>query len=82
MRFHVQSDSRPGIEHLVDLQANGMNGFCGCEDFQARRAKLLRLNGVPCQASRCHHIREVREWLLDRFLDELVKQTGQVEEPF
>jgi hypothetical protein len=79
LRFHVRSNSRPDFLHLVDLQANRMVGWCSCEDWQARRGPALR-ERLPAEDCRCHHIRAVREWLLNKFLDQIVEQTGLVEE--
>jgi hypothetical protein len=72
-RVHVQSESRPEITFLVDLQANALNGWCSCEDFQARC-------GERGTKTRCKHIRAARDWLLDQFLTELAETTGLVEE--
>ena len=80
-RFQVSSESRDGLWFLVDLQANRFNGFCGCEDFQARRGVILRdHDGARSPLSRCKHIQSARDYLLDRFLERLAEQTGLVEE--
>ena len=65
-RFHVQSDSRPDIEHLVDFEAYWFIGKCGCEYFQFRlepKLAALSRSKVPHPASeeaddyRCGHLR-------------------------
>jgi hypothetical protein len=81
MRFTVDSESRRGMKFLVDLQANGLAGWCSCEDYEARRAKVQREQpALRTAESRCKHIVAAREWLLDKFLDSLAQVTGQPEE--
>lgn len=65
------------MTYLVDLQALGYNGQCGCDDFQYRRRPLLRKLPGPRDTTRCVHIRLAREWLLDRLLGRLSDEMKQ-----
>ena len=61
LTYHVQSESKPGAHHLVDLDANNGNGECSCEDFTCRKMIKLKetgkivMYGQP-QSTRCKHI--------------------------
>ncbi len=79
-RFLVQSES--GREPLtVDLQALDFNGWCGCEDFEARRGKVLRENkNERSPASRCKHIQAARDWLLDTLMEQIADHLQMPEE--
>ena len=66
-RFHVQSESRPDIEHLVDFEAYWYVGKCSCEHYQFHlepKLNELSRSTVPDAASdaadeyRCGHLRE------------------------
>ena len=46
-RFWVESQSTPGVTHMVDLDDNGKPG-CSCHDFM-------------CREKECKHIRAVKE---------------------
>ena len=46
-RYWVESETQPGVFHLVDLDDNGKPG-CSCHDF-------------ACRERECKHIRAVRE---------------------
>lgn len=37
-RYHVQSGSRPDIQHMVDLE----EGWCGCEAIEFQRRKVCK----------------------------------------
>lgn len=54
-RWLVQSPSRPGYQHLVDL-AEGPDGECSCEDFQFR-------------GTRCKHISATRDHVLNLIIN-------------
>lgn len=71
LRFYVRSRTNPRQQYLVDLMAMRMNGQCGCDDFAFRKGPAFRLHPVPSDATRCIHIRAVREWLLNRMLGKL-----------
>lgn len=67
LRVHVSSETRPEIEHLVELDAFDGLGRCSCEDFQFRSEPLAApREGGPGDRSeglRCKHIVAAREWL-------------------
>jgi hypothetical protein len=46
-RFWVESQSTPGVTHLVDVDYDGKPG-CSCHDFM-------------CREKECKHIRAVKE---------------------
>lgn len=75
MRWLVPSGSRPGENHLVELNAFGVNGRCSCPDFTCRHEPGLRADprtgGVD--KTRCKHIRLVRQHFLDGILREMGK---------
>lgn len=65
LRYHVQSQSRREIRHLVDLEDLGFNGCCGCESFQMRHLPALkqdRREGEPPRRRRCWHIKRALEF--------------------
>lgn len=65
LRFFVQSRSIPGQRYLVDLESYHFNGQCGCQYFCFSLAPKLAAGVTPSERTRCAHIREAREWLLD-----------------
>jgi hypothetical protein len=76
MRFWIRSRTSPD-PHLVDLQEYNLNGFCSCQDFEFRRQPKLPADADNPDATRCRHIRAVREWLLNRVLFDVAVMTGQ-----
>lgn len=66
LRYHVRSQSRRGVQHLVDLEECGFNCACSCENFQMRLLPLLRADrsaGInPRPKRRCWHIRKALEF--------------------
>lgn len=58
--FWVQSASRPGIRHRVDMLAFRGNGACGCERFEFEVAPILNRLADPSPMLECRHIRIVR----------------------
>lgn len=74
LRFHVQSRSDGKTQYLVDLEALGMNGQCGCMHFETRCKPLLRAQrGLSSRGTRCWHIWRARDWILDKMIRDLVK---------
>lgn len=61
-RYWVQSSSRPGIRHLVDLKGNRGNGWCGCERWAITYQPLLDRGAKPDRLLACRHIRIAREY--------------------
>jgi hypothetical protein len=81
LRFWVRSRSELGVKRLVDLQYQNWNGWCGCQDFEFHRLKVLRENhNMPSDRSRCWHIRVVREWLMNRLLRDIALHIGAMEQ--
>lgn len=60
--FHVTSDSRPGIQHRVDLEEYRFNGACSCENFQMRLARTLEDGAFPAAHLQCDHIKRAEKW--------------------
>lgn len=60
--FWVQSNSRLGIRHRVDMLAFSGNGACGCERFEFEVGPYLRRGAKPSLNLECRHIRLVRHW--------------------
>ena len=65
LRFFVQSRSIPGQRYLVDLESYHFNGQCGCQHFTFGIQPKLNAGARTSPGTRCAHIREAREWLLD-----------------
>lgn len=59
-RFWVDSTSRVGLRHLVDVGAYGGNGECSCEIFTMSMARELKMGRAPGTDTRCKHIRCAR----------------------
>lgn len=55
-RFFVQSESRPDVQHVVDLDYEG-TVVCGCEQMQAKKE------------SSCKHVAAVAQHLLKQLDD-------------
>lgn len=69
LRYQVDSDSREDVKHLVEIDAFEGNGRCSCEHFTFALEKLTRLPGFePSNASRCRHILEARDAMLDEVI--------------
>jgi hypothetical protein len=79
LRYLVDSSSRRGVEHLVELDAYNGNGKCACENFQYRLEPLLKAGAKPSNATRCHHCLEARDQFIDDVMDLIKawqKETG------
>lgn len=79
-RFLVLSEKSPNNPpYLVDLQAYGWTGQCGCMDFATRHGPKAAA-GERGQRLRCKHIVTAREWFLEHVLPKLAVSMG-MEEP-
>lgn len=87
-RYHVQSDSRPEIQHLVDFEAYHYVGKCSCEHFQFRLAPeldKLSKSQRPDPASedadvyRCGHLRGAWSEVSRRILTEIMRENRRKE---
>src|SRR2546429_7605392 len=59
MVYDVDSHSRIGIQHRVELDAYDGNGHCMCEHFQIRLNPMLKAGAKRNGDNyRCHHIKE------------------------
>src|SRR5437773_2897511 len=65
LRFHVRSRTDSRVTYIVDLGAYNFCGCCVCSDFQFRKEPKLRVGAEPCDALRCWHLRQARNYLLD-----------------
>jgi len=68
-RYHVQSESRPEIFHLVDLTHRGGHGVCTCEHFQMaaypnwkRHRQWIPYAPGRAGVSECRHIRAALDY--------------------
>lgn len=68
MRLWVPSQTRHGLEHLVDVTAYRCNGRCTCEHFTFRCEPMLRKGHLPSPLLRCNHIEQARDFLMEEML--------------
>lgn len=70
LRMRVSSESRPEIEHIVDLGGYRGNGECSCEHFEFRLRPQIeeKPGGKP---KRCLHIEAARSALVDLVIGKL-----------
>lgn len=69
LRYKVDSATREDVEHLVEIDAYEGNGRCACEHFTFKLEKLVNVPGFkPSNATRCHHIMEARDEMLDQMI--------------
>ena len=67
MVWLVPSNSRAGLEHVVDIEANGYYGACSCENFtfgdkgKPSKQTLAANKHQPIEDCRCPHIEPARE---------------------
>lgn len=73
-RVFVQSESKPKVWYLVDLEAIYGNGWCNCDDFQFRRKPVLSDNNRTGSDTRCKHIEFAREHIGLELLDMVMKK--------
>lgn len=79
LRWRVTSNSRPDIEHVVDLGAWHGNGACSCEHFEFRLAPLLRDGiGGGGKATRCGHIMVAREAFANHMIQILSARAAEL----
>jgi hypothetical protein len=76
LRYYVGSRSRPGLEHLVELDMYGGNGACSCEHFHFNLEPFLKKGATACDALRCHHIKEARQAFTDDVIRQAAKSNG------
>jgi hypothetical protein len=67
LRYLVQSRSKVGVTHVVELDLYDGNGGCSCQHFTFRLEPLLKAGNRPeeSDALRCDHIRAARRKLVD-----------------
>lgn len=59
--YLVESRSRPGVQHRVDVLAYGGNGACGCEHFEIKFRGTLERGAKPAYRLKCRHLAVARE---------------------
>ena len=64
-RYHVESWSKAGETHLVDLCARYPLGRCSCMDYQGRRWPEFKTTLKPV---RCRHLTAAREAMLNSLI--------------
>jgi hypothetical protein len=71
LRYLVDSRTRVGVQHVVELDHYDGNGGCTCEDFSFRLEPMLKKGAVvppdakDPDALRCEHIKAARRKLVD-----------------
>ena len=62
-RYLFESKRQKGCVHLVDLEANDLNGECSCQHYQYRVAPMIKqgLLKPDSEKARCKHIRVARQ---------------------
>lgn len=68
LRFHVESWSRPGETHVVDLGARYPMGRCSCESYTCTLWPEFKRTLRPRY---CRHIESARTYLCNRRIREL-----------
>ena len=61
LRFLFHSQTRPEVQHLVDLTSYGNAGRCTCEHFRMRLEPKLVRGAKASPMLRCTHIELARE---------------------
>ena len=77
LRFMVDSRSRPGMAHMVDLEEYQCNGSCTCEWFLTGlgvSAKAEQHRFASDTVSQCPHIRAAIRYFLRRFTKQRMAQ--------
>jgi hypothetical protein len=73
LRYVVDSRSRTGVQHVVELDLYQGNGGCSCEDFTFRLAPMLRdgMDDKDGDLLRCDHIVACRKKLVDDIIEQI-----------
>lgn len=72
-RFYAHSISKPGFQHLVDLESYHWNGQCDCEAFKFTHEPKLSRGGDPSDGKRCSHIKAARSYFADMVLPKIAE---------
>lgn len=78
--YWVQSLSRAGVRHRVELQAYNGNGACGCESFEFKCRGHLERGAARGSRFRCSHIRAAREFAMDDLMDRIAAEEKRARE--
>lgn len=78
--YWVQSETRPGIRHRVDLTAYDGNGACGCERFEFACRGHLERGAKKAARFRCSHIRSAREFAFDELVEAILEEERRANE--
>jgi hypothetical protein len=79
LRYVVDSRTRTGVTHVVELDLYDGNGGCTCENFAFEKAPMLK-RGVVAKNSdddseadslRCAHIKAARRKLVDDIIEQI-----------
>lgn len=76
LRYLVDSRSRVGIQHVVELDLYGGNGGCTCENFGFNLAPNLKAGATDFEGDslRCEHIKAARRKLLDDIIEQVARK--------
>lgn len=80
LRFIVPSETRPAVEHYVDLFSYRRNGRCTCEHFTNRCEPKLRRGALPGPLWRCNHIEKARDYFIGLMLEKIGEHMPEQEE--
>lgn len=81
-RCLVRSEHNPKRTYLVDLESYNGIGWCGCRDFETRRApKIAELSAAQRRNAgdecRCKHLVVARRLRAEQILDDIMKQRAE-----
>lgn len=75
--WHVQSQSEPETQHLVDLFSNNGYGQCSCAQHTYRIQPELDAGKHPSILQRCKHLTAARNHFLDMVIQQLIATRPQ-----
>lgn len=81
-RVLVRSETQPSVKYLVDLDANGGIGKCGCIDFETRHGPEIRRLSLEQRwrdpdSLRCKHLKVLHASIAPKVLDDILKQRAE-----
>jgi hypothetical protein len=79
--FLVDSNSRPGVGHRVDLATYSGHGSCGCERFMFFMGKKIQNCNVPTAEMECSHLTAARRYLAIAVAQRLIQMRSGQDNP-
>lgn len=76
LRYLVESRSRVGVSHVVELDLYDGNGGCSCEAFGFNLGPMLKAGATDFEGDslRCEHIKAARRKLLDDIIAQVARK--------